>query len=448
MLIAVRGGHNFKVRGSSALIDETTEDRKVYKSVIKYLQLSGNKCLDVTSEVGDVQGDLADGVTKANNANADLFISIHFNKCYDSYNGKIGAETWIYPNGSALPVATRISSKLASAGFVADNGKARGVKTSSGLYELRNTKMGAVIVEVCFVEATGDVALYKKLGYDYVGKLIAEAIVNKSISDGSTTPVPPNPIVKHPIMGQSTLDSYSLAQFVLKNNPSPKLNCTIEELATYFITEGSTENIRGDIAFCQAIKETGYFKYGGDVVPEQNNYSGLGTTGGGVKGAYFKTPQEGVRAQIQHLKAYASSGSLKNPCVDPRYNLVSPKGKAPYWEDLNGNWAVPGTNYGQDILKIFNSIPKLKGGKKMDLVLYFGSVDKFGAEYIADFYKLPLLSLEYFNDNPLVKNNVGKIYLIGGNEELKPTKDTILISGSGRYDTAQAVTDYLNKVRK
>ena len=55
----------------------------------------------------------------------------------------------------------------------------------------------------------------------------------------------------------------------------------------------------------------------------------------------------GVRAQIQHLRAYAdptattcSVPPLHNPCVDPRFHLVLPKGKAPTWNVMgNGNWA-------------------------------------------------------------------------------------------------------------
>ncbi|WP_287549775.1 N-acetylmuramoyl-L-alanine amidase [Clostridium sp.] len=188
MKIAVRGGHNFQAPGSSALIDETTEDRKVKDSVIKYLRELGNDVLDVTPGNMDSDSDLAYGVNKANNWGAELFISIHFNKAYNSYNGAIGTETWVYSKRDNIrqdeEIALRIVNAIASLGF-----KNRGVKEDIELYELRATKMASIIVEVCFVEATEDVALYRRLGPDTIGKAIAEAISNKKI-EVSKFPLP------------------------------------------------------------------------------------------------------------------------------------------------------------------------------------------------------------------------------------------------------------------
>lgn len=179
MKIAVRGGHNFKSIGAVGLIDETTEDRKVKDSVIKYLQQLGHEVLDVTPGNMGVNEDLSYGVAKANAWGADLFISIHFNKAYNSYTGAIGTEAWVYSksdNYNDEEYAQRIVDSIGALGF-----KNRGVKTSTDLYELKNTKMPSVIVEVCFVEATEDVALYNKLGSDLIGETIAEAISNKKI---------------------------------------------------------------------------------------------------------------------------------------------------------------------------------------------------------------------------------------------------------------------------
>ena len=176
MKIAVRGGHCPKVTGASALINELTEDRKVKDSVIKYLKELGHTVLDVTppDSTNTSSSDLAYGVNKANNWGADLFISIHFNKAYNSYTGAIGSEVCVYSN---FDIAKRVVDGLASLGF-----KNRGQKVRNNLYELKNTKMKSMIVEVCFVEATEDVALYKKLGPDTVGKAIAEAIANKKVT--------------------------------------------------------------------------------------------------------------------------------------------------------------------------------------------------------------------------------------------------------------------------
>ena len=180
MKIAVRGGHNYLATGCEGLINEVVEDRKVKDSVIKYLKQLGHTVLDVTPDNMDRDSDLIYGVNKANNWGADLFISIHFNKAYNSYNGAIGTETWVYSksdNYNDEEYAQRIVDSIGALGFIN-----RGVKERTNLYELKATKMASVIVEVCFVEATEDVALYKKLGYDKIGQTIAEAISNKKLS--------------------------------------------------------------------------------------------------------------------------------------------------------------------------------------------------------------------------------------------------------------------------
>jgi hypothetical protein len=154
-----------------------------------------------------------------------------------------------------------------------------------------------------------------------------------------------------PIMGRSELNAYQMDLFVKKINPSAP------RLARMFLEEGAREGVRGDLAFAQSLKETGYFRYGGDVLPEQNNFAGIGATNDTQRGrgAWFETPREGIRAQIQHLKAYASAEPLSQEKVDPRFHLVRRR-SAPNIEDLNGKWAVPGPTYGQDIMRIFNDM--------------------------------------------------------------------------------------------
>lgn len=161
-----------------------------------------------------------------------------------------------------------------------------------------------------------------------------------------------------------------MANFLIKRNPAPKINVgelTEEDIVMFcqtYLEEAEAENIRGDIAFCQSLLETGDFEFGGDVQPDQNNYAGIGTTGGGVKGAVFKDYITGIRAQIQHLKGYSDKEALSKPCVDPRFGLLT-RGIAPNWEDLNGRWAVPGDGYGQKILKIFSELKKAEPLKLM-----------------------------------------------------------------------------------
>ncbi|WP_283702932.1 N-acetylmuramoyl-L-alanine amidase [Clostridium perfringens] len=178
MKIAVRGGHNFQAKGASALIDETIEDRKVKDSVILNLRKEGHEVLDVTPGNCDVNTDLRYGVNKAEEWGADLFISIHFDKAYDSYNGALGTGTWICgASGQAEVYARRIVNSIANGTGLRN----RGVKTNPKLYELRKTSMPAVIIEVCFCEATTDVSIYKAKGFNLIGELIAEGICNKDI---------------------------------------------------------------------------------------------------------------------------------------------------------------------------------------------------------------------------------------------------------------------------
>ena len=193
MKIAIRGGHCPRIPGAKGILDELTEDRKVKNSVIKYLKQLNHDVLDVTppDHITSSGTDLYYGVNKANIWNADLFISIHFNKAYDSYNGSLGSEVCVY---SPFDTAQRVVNGLASLGF-----RNRGQKIRTGLYELRNSAMKSMIIEVCFVEATGDVNLYNKLGYDLIAKTIAESIANNTV----TAPVVEPTVISKPIINNT-----------------------------------------------------------------------------------------------------------------------------------------------------------------------------------------------------------------------------------------------------
>ncbi|MCT4604829.1 MAG: glucosaminidase domain-containing protein [Marinisporobacter sp.] len=163
------------------------------------------------------------------------------------------------------------------------------------------------------------------------------------------------------IVGASMATKEQMKQYLLMVNPVPKINCTPDEMVIYYLDEGKKEGIRGDIAFAQALLETGFFKFGGLVLPGQNNYAGLGATNTTQKGraASFDTPQIGVKAHIQHLKGYVSKKPLISPIVDPRYTILEESGllgSCKYVTDLNGKWAIPGNGYGEKILKIVKKL--------------------------------------------------------------------------------------------
>lgn len=137
---------------------------------------------------------------------------------------------------------------------------------------------------------------------------------------------------------------------------------TINQFAQIFYEEAMAEGVRAEVAFTQCMKETGFLKYGGDVLPNQYNFAGIGATGA-VHGASFSNVRMGIRAQIQHLKAYGSVSPLTNPCVDPRFNLVK-RGSAQYveWlgikENPNGYGWATSKSYGHDIVSMVNVLLK------------------------------------------------------------------------------------------
>ncbi len=162
------------------------------------------------------------------------------------------------------------------------------------------------------------------------------------------------------ILGEPIATKKQCVEYIKKNNPLPLIATTIDELVDTFYEEGIKEGVRPDVALAQSLHETGYFRYGGDVLPSQNNYAGIGATGNKVKGAIFSTPTLGVRGQIQHLLAYSTTKLPVEPIVDPRYEILTKLpakyGKIKTWQELGGNWAVPGIGYGDNILKIHREI--------------------------------------------------------------------------------------------
>ena len=131
---------------------------------------------------------------------------------------------------------------------------------------------------------------------------------------------------------------------------------TIEAFCQIVYDEALIEGVKPEVVFGQAMNETGYLQFGGDVKIEQFNFAGLGASGGGVAGESFKSVAEGIRAQVQHLKGYASTEALKQTCVDNRYKWVT-KGCAPYveWlgqkENPNGKGWATSKNYGMNLME-------------------------------------------------------------------------------------------------
>ncbi len=162
------------------------------------------------------------------------------------------------------------------------------------------------------------------------------------------------------ICGKAKATAAQIAAYMVKVNPSTAYFAA--ELSQLYIEEGEAEGIRGDVAAAQSFVETGNYEFKGSAVTiDQNNFCGMGVTANGMKGNSFATRREGVRAQIQHLKAYATEDTLKNACVDPRYKYVT-KGCAPYvkylgiQENPSGKGWAAGAGYGAKILAVLDKI--------------------------------------------------------------------------------------------
>ena len=155
------------------------------------------------------------------------------------------------------------------------------------------------------------------------------------------------------ILGNSVIDYEILAEFVRSHNAGFD-----SEIARHYIEVGRKYGLRGDIAFCQAILETGWFRFadGTAVRPSQHNYCGLGVLKRGQRGEKFPTIKKGVIAHIQHLYAYVTKADLPKgeTLLDPRFRLIK-RGCASTWHELSNRWAMNPV-YGKKILKIFNEL--------------------------------------------------------------------------------------------
>ena len=159
------------------------------------------------------------------------------------------------------------------------------------------------------------------------------------------------------LMGKGKAEADLLASFLLNENENADREFT-EALAVYYIAEAKTEGINHDIAFVQMCLETGFLRFGGLVVPEMNNFCGLGAIGPGEEGLWFPSVELGVRAHIQHLQAYASEDPLRGELVDPRYRFVR-RGSAPLVQGLAGTWAAD-TLYAEKIELIFERLEQFR----------------------------------------------------------------------------------------
>lgn len=322
MVVGVNCGHTTSGPGYGAvgIIKEAEHTRLVGQALMGLLRQAGVSVVDCTIDKANSQNEYLDvAVALANRQDLDWFISIHFNAS-TAHTGH-GVEVYTY-EGRQYQDVLDVCNGIAALGFTN-----RGVKAGTGLYVIRKTKAKAMLIEVCFCDNEEDVNRYLSIGYNGIAEAICKAILPYTEEQNAGTP----------IMGTRIATAEQLNALLLFGNPQAT---GYLHLAEIFLEEGEKEGVRGDGAFCQSLIETGYFRFDGDVQPGQHNYAGLGATGG-VPGLAFPDDRTGIRAQIQHLKGYATTNPLNQECVDPRYKYVT-KGCAPTFEQLSGKWAVPG----------------------------------------------------------------------------------------------------------
>lgn len=186
----------------------------------------------------------------------------------------------------------------------------------------------------------------------------------RALPTAPTPPADPNTVA---VMGPSRVSAAQIVAWFNTRTPRPSgiyaATVPVEALAQIYIEEGNAEGVTGDVAFVQSIVETGWFRFSGSIPASFNNFAGIGATDTNPSPAQFPDARTGVRAQIQHLRAYADPSAasctvppLHNPCVDPRFNLVTPKGRAPTWNQFgNGVWATAST-YSTTILTLYTEL--------------------------------------------------------------------------------------------
>lgn len=362
--ICLDAGHVGSKYNQSPVVKTYYESAMVWKLHLKLKAELETRGFEVITTRADIDTDLGVYERGAASRGCNVFISIHSNACstesvdypvvYRAYDNKNGVD------GLALQIAKKIGEIMGTnqAGRTATRKNSAGGEYYGVLRGARAVGTPFyMLIEHSFHTNT---AATKWLSVDAnLDKLaVAEAELLAEYFGVNDTP-------KTEIMGEAQATAQQMALFCRSKNAEPKLtSCTLEQLAEIFLEEGKAEGVRGDVAFAQSLHETGYFKFGGIVLPSQNNYAGIGALNGNATGqaATFPDPRTGVRAQIQHLKAYASTEPLVNACVDPRFSLVT-RGSAPYVEWLgaadnpNGKgWAVPGSGYGANVVKLLSQI--------------------------------------------------------------------------------------------
>lgn len=159
------------------------------------------------------------------------------------------------------------------------------------------------------------------------------------------------------IMGKGITSDIQMLMFLKANNETATE--PYKDLPRFYREEGAIEGVNHDVAFCQMCLETSYLRFSGSLRPQDNNFGGIGEAAGSNGNVSFNDPRIGVRAHIQHLKAYGSTEPLVQEVVDPRFRFVH-RGIAPLVKGLSGRWD-DNLKYGDEILAILRRLYESAG---------------------------------------------------------------------------------------
>lgn len=358
--ICIDAGHYGKYNRSPVVKDYYESDMtwKLHLRLKKHLEDYGFKVITTRQEQDK---DLALYQRGATSKGCDLFLSLHSNACGTESVDRV--DVYAPLSGKGHDIAKKLADCIAATMGTKQGGFVRTRQGESG-GEYYGVIRGAVavgtiglLVEHSYHTNTRSTEwLLNDNNLDKLAKaeakLLAEYFGLIEETDDK------NELTK--VSGTSQATAWQMTDYIMAKNPS--VEKSVLNMIPLYLSEGAAEGIRGDIAFAQSCLETGNFTFNGSAVKlEQNNFCGMGVTSNGMPGNSFDTPQLGIRAQIQHLKAYANTEALRNECIDPRFKYVA-RGSAEYveWlgiqENPKGKGWASGKNYGKKILNILSDI--------------------------------------------------------------------------------------------
>ena len=353
-LVAISDGHGMETAGKRTPLlpnGMVMRENEFNSAVKRLLDAELKRCGFDTLLVAEGSFDVAltTRTNLANNAGADIYVSIHANAFDGVFNDSDpkGVETFHYPGSVEGKRLAESIHKYLIQGTSQTN---RGVK-SANFQEIRETNMPTVLIEAGFMDNLEEAML---LLDDNFRKEVAKEIAMGVCDYFGVAYIPLNDGI--PIMSEPTASIAQMKAWAKGKNA----NQLLIDLAETFYNVSVEAGVNPVVTFCQSAKETGYMKFGGVLDASFKNPCGLKTASGGSDTSpsahkRFDSWNEGITAQVDHLALYAGAGGYpKSNTPDPRH-FPYLLGTAPTVESLGGKWA-PSADYGESIVKMVKEV--------------------------------------------------------------------------------------------